>query len=241
MISRLLIAVIAASSSIMMMPTNAIDIKIDEVHCDNTLPIYALDNDIRMQCDDSPRCTFGETAQIIGTLYYESANNKGLMNTTGYATGSLKLMSMEFDLFQDIPVDFCGEWISNGHYNYNVCPGNGTYHFELPYTLPTHDDFQSWFATGWNGHGYLDIYSHPDSESVKLASCVLHVQTYTTQSQEKGWATMPSAAATTFSLVALIAFLLSCICCMACSKSKRSIVADGTPLIDQRQPEGEKV
>jgi hypothetical protein len=47
--------------------TTALDVKITSVTCDESLPVTA---DIKLQCDGSDRCTFGEELTVEGTCKF---------------------------------------------------------------------------------------------------------------------------------------------------------------------------
>lgn len=155
-----------------------------------------------------------------------SSSSWNSWNTTGYASADLKLLSIEYNLFNYLPFNFCGDWVRAGQYNNNPCPYDGTYTFSIPYTLPWDDgDITTWFATGWQGVSDLIIYKEATEEGSPdlLASCQMHWKTYVTQADEAdGWKTLPSAAQTGIILAAIAAFM--CCCCMylsCCRRRKR--------------------
>lgn len=153
-------------------------------------------------------------------------------NTTGYASADLKLLSVEYSLFNYLPFNFCGEWVRSGHYNSNPCPYDGTYTFTISYDLPWDDgDITTWFATGWQGVSDLTIYK--DSTEIEsnelLASCIMHWKTYVTQADESdGWKTLPSAAQAAIIMVSVLAFMLCCCTYLACCRrrSRRRHITD---------------
>jgi hypothetical protein len=161
------------------------------------------------------------------TVYYENleysglSNATGFSNATGYASADLQLMTLQYDLFQFLPFKFCGDWVTRGKYNFNSCPGDGKYHFEVPYVLPKNDDATTWFATGWEGVSYLKIYADRSDNSPLLSHCKIHFKTSVTQSNEENWRTLPSAAQTTLILFGIAAGMFSLIICMACRTKRK--------------------
>ncbi|KAG7362729.1 hypothetical protein IV203_026089 [Nitzschia inconspicua] len=276
---------------------NALDIEFNRITCDQSLPAYVLQDNLKVTCNggSNTRCTFGETVQITGTMQYknlykhflsedqgwgnnwnqqaqqqqyyqqyeqqynqqyeqqyqqqqqeeeveyaqeeqmqddgeevveqENQNPWNTWNTTGYASADLKLLSIEYTLFNHLPFNFCGDWVRAGQYNTNPCPYDGTYTFSIPYELPWDDgDITTWFATGWEGVSDLIIYKgnveHDNADL--LASCVVHWKTFVTQSDEtEGWKTLPSAAQTAIIMVSVLAFLCCCCIYLSCCISRR--------------------
>jgi hypothetical protein len=135
-------------------------------------------------------------------------------------------MTLEYELFSVLPFNFCGSWVQRSQYNFNTCPEDGKYHFEIPYRLPGDYDLTTWFATGWSGVSNVKIYTDRDEESPLLADCDLHFKTFVTQSRTDGWQTLPSAAQTTFILFAVVGAMLLCVCCLACRPSRKLVTDD---------------
>lgn len=157
----------------------------------------------------------------------------------GYASSQLHLVTLQYQLFHDLPVDFCGDWLSHSNSNTNTCPGDGKYHFTIPYTLPASSDATTWFATGWKGTARIDIRNGPSNQTDMVGTCIMEFHTYTTQSSNKNWKTLPSAAAVTCTVggIAVMLFCLICVLggCIPESKSRRVAVAEPsltTPLSD---------
>ena len=164
---------------------------------------------------------------FLGLVHYVDMEENGLSNTTGYASADLQLMTLEYELFQLLPFNFCGDFIKRSAYNFNYCPQNGKYHFEVPYTLPQqHDDYATWFASGWAGTSYLSIHTARDADSPLLAHCKLEFKTFVTQSNESGWQTLPSAAVVTLILAGIVACMFSMLCFMACQPRKKHVTDD---------------
>jgi hypothetical protein len=179
---------------------------------------------------------------------YEGVEDAGLHNATAYATAELNLMTLQYELFNDLSVKFCGDWIyaqQNGN-----CPGDGSYHFEVPYTLPRSRDFTTWFATGWKGTAYISItngrksstYDNSTIESapVQLGYCELHFSTYTTESDALGWSTLPTAMAVSITLVALTAAMACCCCYLMCRKRRRYVTDEPDESRFQRMEDGQQ-
>ena len=164
--------------------------------------------------------SFSLTVQYSGLYTYVSNQNN-----TGYASADLNLLSVEYNLFNFLPFNFCGDWVSSGRYNDGACPSDGQYTFSVPYTLPWDDgDITTWFATGWQGNSNLIIYSSPaEDNSTLLASCTLHWKTYVTKNEtaDEGWKTLPSAA----QVAIIMASVLACMCCccfyLSCCRRRR--------------------
>ena len=47
--------------------SDSIDLELKSVTCDQTLPIFAMDNGVQLTCKGNSRCTFGDDALISGT------------------------------------------------------------------------------------------------------------------------------------------------------------------------------
>lgn len=146
-------------------------------------------------------------------------------NSTGYVSADLRLLSVEYSLFNFLPFNFCGDWVQGGHYQNAPCPYDGTYSFNIPYTLPYDDqDLTTWFATGWQGYSDLIINSN-STENVDnqlLAKCALHWKTYVTKANEsEGWKTLPSAAQAAIILVAVAVSMCLCCFCLVCCRRRR--------------------
>jgi hypothetical protein len=165
---------------------------------------------------------------LIAIVYFENVEGSGLQNATGYGTADMKLMSLEYHLFNDLPIKFCGDWIYKGAYNWNSCPGDGTYDFNVPYTLPPSQDMTTWFATGWSGSAYLSILAEKGDANSLIASCEMHLSTYTTTSRADGWKSLPSAATASMAVVATIAAMVMICCCLACRKSRKYVTDEPT-------------
>mmetsp|Transcript_28113 Transcript_28113/g.76272 ORF Transcript_28113/g.76272 Transcript_28113/m.76272 type:complete len:271 (+) Transcript_28113:219-1031(+) len=211
--------------------TNALDIEFDRIECDEKLPAYVSFAEIQMTCDNgaNTRCSFGSDVNMKGILFYHNLNQY-TFNNTAYASANLKLLSVEYNLFEFFPVDFCGDWVQ--HYNYTYegqeCPDwDGYYSFNLPYTLPfDDDDVTMWFATGWQGISAIEIRSDQTESSPLLGYCTLYWDTYVTPSNEDGWRTMPSAAQAGVVVGAILAFLCCCCTWATCCRRRTKHVTD---------------
>ncbi len=146
-------------------------------------------------------------------------------STLGYASADLKLLSVEYALFNYLPFNFCGDWVQSGTYNVNACPNDGTYSFGVPYTLPWDDgDITTWFATGWQGYSNLKIWSNStgSEQDELLTSCVLHWKTYVTpMNEEDGWKTLPSAAQATIILGIMAVLMFFCCAYLSFCRRRR--------------------
>ena len=106
-------------------------------------------------------------------------------------------------------------------YNYQECPGDGTYHFEIPYQLPETEGIEAWFATGWQGVSYLKIFREQSDESAQLAHCKLHFRTYVTDAGADNWYALPSAAQATIIVFGVLGFLFLIVLCLACRPRRK--------------------
>jgi len=165
---------------------------------------------------------------IRGTLQYRALNTFSY-NGTGYASANLRLFSVEYSLFEDFPISFCGDWVES----YNTTENNGMscpylddfYYFNVPYTLPADDDdLTTWFATGWSGVSSLQVRNSYSDDNTLLADCTMHWHTYVTPSEEEGWKTMPSAAQTGIVLASVLTAILCCCTYMICCKRRNKHV-----------------
>lgn len=199
---------------------HSLDLAFDSLTCDTSLPTYADDNGITMTCNGSDRCSLGDSSLIMGSLVYNGLENWAVGNNTGYVSAKLQLMTMEYELFEYLPFNFCGDWVVNGNAqnkaNGGDCPSDGRYYFAIPYTLPENHDLTTWFATGWEGVSYLKIYKNQGYQSAMLANCKVHFKTFVTGSDEENWYSLPSAAQTTLALFAVLGLMCTCCLCLAC-------------------------
>ena len=156
-------------------------------------------------------------------VYYVGAEAAGLNNGTGYATADLHLMTLDYSLFSDLAVKFCGNWISSQN-STNECPADGAYAFKVPYQLPPNTQITTWFATGWKGNANLLIRAARSNTSEVLSNCNLYFQTFTTlqaSSRASKWKQLPSAFQAFLVVAALVALSAGCMCYMACCQRRR--------------------
>lgn len=145
-------------------------------------------------------------------------------NSSGYASANLQMLSLQYELFQNLPFNFCGEWVQNSYGYSNVtCPYDGYYHFDLNYQLPPNEDKSSWFASGWTATSEITIKSSRSESASILADCKLEFHTYVTQNQESEWQSLPSAAVVTLSLLGAALAMCVVICCLACRKKTKRV------------------
>jgi len=247
----------------------ALDVQLESFDCDEALPFYALD--LSMKCNGETRCTFGESAVIYGELVYNGTLDSGIMDDTVYATSSLQFMTLEYRLFEDLPLNMCGKWVLEISQNDDAaaannrrrladaagddaaaagddaaaagddaaaagddaavwdddfarddaCPEDGTYAFQVGYTLPNADDQTSWLATGWAGSGEIAIFTDKYDSSSLSGYCTLKLATMVTPSSEQKY-NMPSAFVASIASVSTIAaILLLCIYCTCCRSAAR--------------------
>jgi hypothetical protein len=110
-----------------------LDVSLDSFSCDHSLPFYAID--LSMKCGEHSRCTFGDTATMYGErkfstsstrlvtveafsplscpkVMYNDVLNTGIMEDTVYATAGLQFATLEYHLFEDLPLNMCGKWVT---------------------------------------------------------------------------------------------------------------------------------
>ena len=172
------------------------------------------------------------------TVVYNGLYNAGLDGSNAYLTANLEFVSLEYLLAKNQLVDLCDEtWVapsSNAAADdgegrrleeQNNCDlADGTYAFELPYTLPDYQDNMSWLATGWRGAGYIKMYSDDSSSDEKLiGSCTFKFDTMVTKN-DAGGMTPPTAAMTLAILAGVFAAggLLCCYMSFCCGKKNKT-------------------
>jgi len=121
-------------------------------------------------------------------------------------------MTLDYELFTLVPIDYCGDWLYDSNYG---CPNKGIYHFQFQYELPDASGMKAWFASGWQGISYLKVYSADRVTSSLTAHCKLHFKTFVTDSGEKNWYTLPSAAQATIVVFCVLGSIFLIIMCMA--------------------------
>jgi hypothetical protein len=52
--------------AVMAAVSDALDLSFEKIVCDETLPAYALEDDVHMLCNGDNRCTFGDQTTISG-------------------------------------------------------------------------------------------------------------------------------------------------------------------------------
>jgi len=203
----------------------ALDVAFDTIQCDESLPAFALADNVQMTCNDgeSTRCSFGQDVLITGSLQYQGLDQY-IYNNTGYASANLRLLSVEYKLFEDHPINFCGDWIETTSSSSDCATGDGSFYFNIPYTLPyDDDDITTWFATGWSGVSTLQVRSNSGNP---LSDCRLSWHTYVTPSEEEGWKTMPSSAQSGIVLASVLTAILCCCTYITCCRKRKKHVTD---------------
>lgn len=144
----------------------------------------------------------------------------------GYASGNLRLLSVEYILFKNYEIDMCGDWVQayNKSTENVTCPAvDGYYYFNIDYKLPYDDnDLTTWFATGFSGVSELTI----DSSTGLLADCKIHWHTYVTESTEEGFQTMPSAAHIGIIVLSVFTALVCCCTYLTCCRRRKRHAVD---------------
>ena len=179
-------------------------------------------------------------------MTYNGLDTYGLYNNTGYATAELQLLTVDYELFELLPFNFCGNFVNDqsGYYSNTTCPGDGYYNFHLAYQLPENDDKSTWFATGWTATTEFMIFSSRYQGASILADCKLEFHTSVSQAQQTGeWKSLPSAAIVTLSLLGAGLCMILTICVLACRpKRKRATDIDyGQDFKRMDETDGESV
>jgi len=200
----------------------ALGLELRNVVCDESLPAYIAQGDINWRCNDfSTSCSMGEEVYITGGLTY---NNLALYtndNSTGYATATLQMLTLKYELFELLPFNFCGDWVQDNYGTNNVtCPYDGRYNFNIAYTLPENKDKTSWFASGWTATSEIMIYSSRNEGAPILADCKLEFHTEVTQTRGSEYKSLPSAATVTLALLGVAMFMCLVVGFLACRKKK---------------------
>jgi hypothetical protein len=135
-------------------------------------------------------------------------------------TSNLELWTLNFNLFDMLPVPLCHETMTASSSNANQCPGTGSYDFSITYTLPDAGSPKtSWFATGWSGEGVIQMFAQTD-ETMKIGECQLDLQTFVTRTEgSSSLLQFPSAAVSSGIFLAL--FLLMVLVSLYCILCKR--------------------
>ena len=168
-------------------------------------------------------------SETIKVTYNDLATyiqNNSTGSATGYASAKLQMLTLEYELFELLPFNFCGEWVSttsdNGNMTNYACPHDGRYTFSIDYTLPENKDKTTWFASGWTATAEIMIHSKRSESSTILADCKLEFHTSVTHNEESSeWKDLPSAATITFGLLSVALFLCMTVCFLACKKKTR--------------------
>jgi hypothetical protein len=137
-------------------------------------------------------------------------------------TSNLELWTLNFNLFDMLPVPLCDETLVASENNGNACPGTGSYDFSVTYELPPAGNPKtSWFATGWSGGGVIQMFAQTD-ETMKIGECVLDLQTFVTRKEgSSSLLQFPSAAVASGMFLALfLLFLLVSLYCILCRRGR---------------------
>jgi hypothetical protein len=156
------------------------------------------------------------------TVHYNNVENSGVQNQLAYMTSNLELWTLNFNLFDMLPVPLCDETLVASDNNGNACPGTGSYDFSVSYTLPNAGNPKtSWFATGWSGEGVIQMFAQVD-ETMKIGECILDLQTFVTrQDGSSSLLVFPSAAVASGIFLALfLLFILVSMYCMLCRRAR---------------------
>jgi hypothetical protein len=153
-------------------------------------------------------------------VIYNGTQYAGLQNDIAYATADLTFLTLNYDLFDNFPLDICSQtYIEANASNTDACPGDGTYYFKLQYELPSTDNTKSWFASGWKGSGEITFYSEQTSSSSKVADCKLLLGTSVSAAQDSNFRA-PSAAITSLVVILLAVLVALLSLYVACRRRK---------------------
>jgi len=210
--------------------SHGLDLELRKVTCDESLPAYISQGDISWECSDGgTRCPMGDTATISGGITYNNLAGYTNYNSSGYATATLNMLTLEYELFELLPFNFCGDWVknANGYYSNSSCPYDGYYHFDLSYTLPPNPGRTTWFASGWTATSEIVIFNSRTEGSAILTDCLLEFHTYVSQHTVNAngdeWQAVPSAASVTIVLLGIAVLMCVTICCLACRTRKQRV------------------
>lgn len=167
-------------------------------------------------------------------VIYDGLIDYNTNSTMGFASAKLQLMTVDYDLFQFLPVNFCGDWVYDANFG---CPDDGAYTFQVPYQLPNAEGINAWFASGWQGVSYVKIYRAEKATSALLAHCKLHFKTFVTDSGARNWYTLPSAAQATIVLFGILGALFMIVLCLACRPSVKAHPTDPDYNLDYKTME----
>jgi hypothetical protein len=157
-------------------------------------------------------------------VHYNGVQGSGMDGDTSvYLSADLYFMGVSFNLCEMQAVALCDDTMVADETNANVCPGDGSFGYDITYRLPSAGpNFTSWLATGWKGHGVLQLFATQD-ESQMIGDCYMNLKTSVTQT-EKTLIGMPSAFISSFlalGVVAAMALLMFyCHCCRRCCQKK---------------------
>jgi hypothetical protein len=170
-----------------------------------------------------------------------------------YITADVKMVSVDQNYFTKKEVDLCTDLVKDeteedGNYE-NDCPWDGSYWFNVTYTLPGVGEHPAtaWLATGFEGTGIISMTAAADSDTY-IGYCEFGLDVLVTRSKN-GSFRVPSAATGIWLAVgsALICFI-SCFCgrraCMKEKKIKVTEKSDGSDnhfikLHDAQEDKGE--
>jgi hypothetical protein len=137
-------------------------------------------------------------------------------------TANLELWTLDFTLFDMLPVPLCHDTMVADSSNENECPGTGSYDFSVNYTLPgAGSDKTSWLASGWAGKGIIQMFAEVD-DTMKIGECGLDLLTYVTRKESNSsMLTFPSAAVSSGLFLALFAVFAVLLCyCYICRRGR---------------------
>jgi hypothetical protein len=123
------------------------------------------------------------SCRTFRAVYYNSVENSGTQNNQAYMTANLELLTLDFALFDMLPVPLCHDTMVADSSNENECPGTGSYDFSVNYTLPgAGSEKTSWLASGWGGKGLIQMFAEVD-DTMKIGECGLDLLTYVTRQE----------------------------------------------------------
>jgi hypothetical protein len=154
----------------------------------------------------------------LSPVYYNGLQDSGIDgDADAYLSADLYLMGVSFNLCEMQAIAVCDDTMVADGSNANVCPGDGTFAYDITYRMPSAGpEFASWLTTGWKGHGVLQLFATQD-ESKMIGNCYLNLKTSVTQQEETLIGT-PSALISAIVVLAVVAALSLLVCYCHCTR-----------------------
>lgn len=145
----------------------------------------------------------------------------GIKYNIAYVMAEMDLLGLTYKLEDMRAVSLCNS-VNGQNSNYYDCPGDGTYGFTFDYALPylAGESRMSWFASGFEGTGYIKIYAEMD-EKMMIGDCMFTFDTFVTDSGAR--VNAPSAATTAGLVMAFIATAIVATILLMCYRKQNKI------------------